>query len=574
MRTLSWTTFALTCLGAATTGSSLRGQDVVINEFLYDELGVDANEFVELYNRSASAVDISGWRVQALDASAQKSLFVVPASTVIAPGAYYVLGSALVPNVSQVVGTTDIWENDNEAIVLRDAGGQVQDSVVTEAFRGIDVIGAFAQGEGLWGEYVSDPARPTSLQRARDGYYNADHRDFILRPWTPGATNDLPVITGLRERFDGFSVGQDVPGWSGSRMSPKVIDPTVADAHNPTAIPLSGQRGKAAVFWDSTPGARGNNCMMLSEGATSDVLVECNVYFDAANEPVGEREAWSLGVQGSSDSLGASPDPFQYWSLIENGHTGVAWIYQSTEQGAVLFLVDHNDGGWGLDPRTLPFVHAAIPIRPGFNDGWQRLRLQIIGNRVVGMFGGLPGCRGGTIVNFTISRPALGGVYVSYAEDLTNDATRRPFTCDDLLINIGTDGGLHYFGTSSPNSVTTTPRIDINQFPALGSPNFALLVSGLKPNGIGQLYIATTTLPIPLDLGLIGGQVGANVYMFPDQAASCNANGSGIDTKPAPIPCEALLRDARFYLQVLEVDASLPFTLPVATSQGVQMTIG
>jgi hypothetical protein len=574
MRKFQWTTAALACVGAALAGAELRGQDVVINEYLYDELGTDTRELVELYNRSATPVDLSGWRLEALDASAQRSLFVVPPSTVLAPGAHYVFGSASVPNVDQVVGTTDIWENDNEALVLRDAGGQVVDSLVTEAFRGIDVIGIYARGEGIWGEHVSDPASPTSLQRARDGYNTDDNSDFVLRPWTPGASNDVPVITGLRERFDGFSVGQDLPGWGGSRMRPKIIDPTVADANNPTAIPASGQRGNAAVFWDSTPGSRGNTCMLLSQGETSDVLIECSVYFDAANEPIGEREAWTLGVQGTSDSASASPDPFQYWMLTENGNTGVAWIYQSTEQGAVLFLVDHNNGGWGLDPLTLPFVHAAIPIRPGFNDGWQRLRLQIIGNRVVGMFGGLPGCRGGTIVSFTIARPTLGSVYVSYAEDLTNDATRRPFTCDDLLINIGTAGGLHTFGTASANSVPSEPRLDVNQFPALGSPNFALVVSGLKPNGIGQLYISTSTLPVPIDLGLFGGQAGAFVYMLPDQAASCNANASGIDVKPAPIPCEALLRDARFYLQVLEVDASLPFTLPIATSRGVLMTVG
>lgn len=574
MRSLSWTSAALFCLGSAFSGSEANAQSVVINEFLYDEIGVDANEFVELYNATTQPVDISGWMLESRDAGGLNSQFLVPNATVLPAGGFYVFGSATVANVNQIVGVNDIWENDNEALLLCDGNLQVIDSLVTEAFRGIEVIGEFAEGEGIWGEVFSDPAIPTSLQRSRDGLDTNDNRDFILLPITPGASNNLPVITGIRQRFDSLSVGQSVPGWGGTHATPKVIDPTVASANNPTAIPASGQGGNAAVFWDPTPGSRGNTSMLLSQGETNDVLIECNVYFDAANEPIGERESWSLGVQGSSDSNGATPDPFQYWSVIDNGNTGVAWVYQSTEQGAVLFLVDHNNGGWGLDPSTLPFVHAAIPIRPGLNDGWRRLRLQVIGNRVVGMFGGLPGCRGGTIVSFTLAQTGLGSVYVSYAEDLTNDATRRPFTCDDLVLNIGTAGGLHTFGTASLNSVSTSPNISINQFPAMGSPNFAIVVTGMKPNGIGQLYISLNALPIPLDLSTLGGQPGAFVYMLPDQAAGCGAGLGGVDVKPAPIPCEALLRDARFYMQVLELDPSLPFTVPIATSKAVLLTVG
>jgi hypothetical protein len=350
MRSLSWTSAALFCLGSAFSGPDANAQSVVINEFLYDEIGVDANEFVELYNATTQAVDISGWMLESRDAGGLNSQFLVPNATVLPAGGFYVFGSATVANVNQIVGVNDIWENDNEALLLCDSNLQVIDSLVTEAFRGIEVIGEFAEGEGIWGEVFSDPAIPTSLQRSRDGLDTNDNRDFILLPITPGASNNLPVITGIRQRFDSLTVGQSVPGWGGTHATPKVIDPTVANANNPTAIPASGQGGNAAVFWDPTPGSRGNTSMLLSQGETNDVLIECNVYFDATNEPIGERESWSLGVQGSSDSNGATPDPFQYWSIIDNGNTGVAWVYQSTEQGAVLFLVDHNNGASILRP--------------------------------------------------------------------------------------------------------------------------------------------------------------------------------------------------------------------------------
>src|SRR5688572_8009225 len=108
MRSLAWTTAGASCIGAAFFGSGLRAQGVVINEYLSDESVVDARECVELYNASASSVDISGWMLESRDAGGSSSQFVIPNATVLPAGGFYVLGSALVANVDQVVGTTDI----------------------------------------------------------------------------------------------------------------------------------------------------------------------------------------------------------------------------------------------------------------------------------------------------------------------------------------------------------------------------------------------------------------------------------------------------------------------------------
>jgi hypothetical protein len=37
---------------------------VVINEFSYDDDGVDDYEYIELWNRTGAPVDISGWTLQ------------------------------------------------------------------------------------------------------------------------------------------------------------------------------------------------------------------------------------------------------------------------------------------------------------------------------------------------------------------------------------------------------------------------------------------------------------------------------------------------------------------------------
>lgn len=77
------------------TGTALA-PNVVISELrTRGPLGTN-DEFVELYNRSASAVDISGWKLQGSTSSGGTTLrATVPASTTLQPGCHYlIVGSA------------------------------------------------------------------------------------------------------------------------------------------------------------------------------------------------------------------------------------------------------------------------------------------------------------------------------------------------------------------------------------------------------------------------------------------------------------------------------------------------
>ncbi|MGA1607558.1 MAG: lamin tail domain-containing protein, partial [Planctomycetota bacterium] len=104
------------CVAAAATPAF--AQRVVINEFSYDDSSTDDLEFVELYNADSVAVDMSNWVLASQDPVGANASFTIPAGTVLAPGAFYVLGSGLVPNVSQIVGVSNIWENSNETLEL------------------------------------------------------------------------------------------------------------------------------------------------------------------------------------------------------------------------------------------------------------------------------------------------------------------------------------------------------------------------------------------------------------------------------------------------------------------------
>src|SRR5262245_58870685 len=118
--------FAMLCIDAAS--SALSAQGVVINELQYDDSGVDDREFVELYNAGPGSVDISGWTLASSDASGPNTAYVVPGSTVLAAGAFYVLGTTTVANVNQIVGTTGLWEDDTESLTLRNGANQVVDT--------------------------------------------------------------------------------------------------------------------------------------------------------------------------------------------------------------------------------------------------------------------------------------------------------------------------------------------------------------------------------------------------------------------------------------------------------------
>ena len=122
--------------GAATPGKSCpppayRPPEVVINELNYHPAGAadPEEEFIELYNRSASAVDMTGWGIGG------GVRFVFPEGFVLLPDSYVVVGndaeacrSALgAPNVA---GSYEgHLSNRGELVALYDAAGRLKDAV-------------------------------------------------------------------------------------------------------------------------------------------------------------------------------------------------------------------------------------------------------------------------------------------------------------------------------------------------------------------------------------------------------------------------------------------------------------
>lgn len=557
---------------------------VVINEFQYDDSGVDDREFVELYNATANAIDISGWVLQGLDGATvdDNPDFTIPANTVLLPGGFWVMGSSLVPNVNQVLLhpvsglDVDLFENGGDlgflggdGFVLRDAGGVIVDTVIYETNKG-RWPGVPIEGEGIWGNLVSTDGTETTWSRVRDGHDSGNNgRDFRMMPHTPGATNNVASILPLVDTFDTAAVGTAIAQWGASFANGYVIDPTVPDINNPNAISASPQGGNAAIFWDRIGGGNHN---MLKTAAVRDCVFEAYVYFDATLAPSGERQVWTLGLQGTSGSFFNFPDPSGTAGFTANGDTGVCLTYEVTDFARTLYLVDRNDGGQGPAAITNLTVLGQVAIQPGVNDGWQRVRLQASNCLAEAFFGGNFGRLDGTRLAGPI-RGSINGIYISYREGLTNNSTSRPFTAD-LMVITTSGSNTECFGAAAPSTVGT-PRIGSNGFPILGQAGFAITLSGMVPSGAAGMFLGFARQNPPLNLNvLLGAQPGARLYVTTEISAIVGIDGAGRGALPIAVPANLALNGARLDCQAFELDANLPFTLPIAHTEALELTLG
>lgn len=115
------------------TAQTISYRDIVINEIMADPspvVGLPEKEFVEIYNRSNQAIDLTGWTIK--DASTTKGT--LPAST-IEPGAYAIIcksaDASLFSPFGQVIiaSTLPSLNNDADSIILRNAQGELIDMV-------------------------------------------------------------------------------------------------------------------------------------------------------------------------------------------------------------------------------------------------------------------------------------------------------------------------------------------------------------------------------------------------------------------------------------------------------------
>jgi hypothetical protein len=470
----------------------VNGQDVVINELVKEErtggTGVvtpDNREFIELYNRSASPVDIGGWTIRSVNLNTGVSIpDSLPAGATIPANGFYVVaveGRAITgANHYIPLGAGDEFFPDqtNLAIELLNSGGQMQDAVGVEIFRNPQLANMTTEqaaqiGNGAWSlvhSYNIDNSSPDfsrlSYARYRDGRdTNKNGRDFGFLPLTPGASNNLPLNdVHTVPNVDGLNHGDFVTQYNYSfdfngRQAVRAIDPGTADAINPSVISPSPQGGKAMINWDQS----GGGSVAYSKELVNSF--ELYAYLDSTNLNMpGDWEAeWTAYGIGSADPQFQTPNlngliPGTGTTTVrtQNGSTGIGWLFERFQQwdtvnqvatnSAKLSLVDFGEGGNSVPTaadKTWNIIET-FELTPA-QAGWHKLALDYDPATGVVTATFDQQTRTFTPANHSAENPMLGTFFSGYREGLTgvpanntvNNVPRaRPATWD--MISMGT----------------------------------------------------------------------------------------------------------------------------------------
>jgi hypothetical protein len=583
-----------TVLAFAPQGPGTSTAPVVINEYSNDDSGTDNLEFVELYNRSGAPIDISGWTLNGEEgtaATAANGITTIPAGTILAAGAYYVVGQAAVPNVNTIVSGALpglVLENtESDGITLRDTTGAVIDSVVWSFKTWTAAVPAWLEGHGLWGQYILFDAAgflPQGLmtpQRQVDGFdTNINSADFVLMGWTPGAANgstqNLPL--SFVENCDG-ATGSIVGNASHTFLGAQIFDPAAVTIATNTvrAYPASPQGGNIARIQDPTGGG---NVVQPRVVLGSSFLAEVYVYVTGSNPALtvaGQGESWAFGVAGTTNSYATATDVpgnfFAQTSLCAttlntaSAATGLVWMAYVSQTDTKIYLVDANGGG-----TANPFTVLAGPIvaTPGVNDGWQRLRLRVDNGSYVANFGGSYGVDDGQRFTGTCA-VRTGAVYVQYRECVQTNANLAGMYIDRLEIYGAAASSVTYSGTGSPTSFGT-PAIAVVGSPSVGNAGLLINASNLYPFGISIVALEVGAL-LP-GLPLPGAQPSLLLYANPGFTAAQFNTGAGTASFNFAIPPINALIGTQLATQYFDLDFSLPYALPLGSSGGAQITIG
>jgi hypothetical protein len=178
---------------------------LVINEIDYDQPSADTAEFIELYNGSASAVDLTGIAVVLVNGGAtggpaEYGRIMLSGSLashgylVLAPSASTVVVPSGVTRVSFPSSLTAIQNGSPDGVALVDGSGTLLDALSYEGPITTATIG------GRTYSLVEGTALPTSVADAGDGSLsripNGSDSDDAASDWmavtmsTPGASND------------------------------------------------------------------------------------------------------------------------------------------------------------------------------------------------------------------------------------------------------------------------------------------------------------------------------------------------------------------------------------------------
>lgn len=423
--------------------------DVVINEVSYETgSGIaTTGEYVELYNRSNSPADISNFRLILVQASGDaSSVVVVPSSTIIPAGGYYVFGNAAAINavypgaVNQNTGwNNSLSDGTPSGIVLTTAAGNRVDSIT---YRGDNSYGSgtyksFALAEGATGRglswALSDPynAAFSRLPNGKDTGSNL--QDFALAPATPGKVNTSGVVLPFTDNFNSGAR----PEWRPAFTAPVRTAQAGASGKPPVAAPAPGGAAFLEVY-DPT----GGGDVTYLPGDFNKLNVEGFLWIPQDRS----TNAWSTGIglmtraeSAWFASVGFALQNAFYLEYQNGPGIGMAGgrIPNAPNQ-ARLLAVDSSEVP-GMGPNSMTVNSLGSPVTPP-PSGWAPFRMVYDGpaNRLYAKIAGQ--------VIYDGPIPAggyntAGGIAIGFRENhsgTVSSANREGTWVDHIVVNTDT----------------------------------------------------------------------------------------------------------------------------------------
>jgi hypothetical protein len=144
-------------------------------------------EWVELYNPSDTAIDVSGWRID--DDTPGGTQTTIGAGSVVPAGGYLVVSL-----------TSAILNNTGDSVTVIDADGGTIDAVAFGALKGTESYGRRSDGAAEWLKSAPSPGASNALLVVTTTETATPSMPTI--PPTPTHTPNLPVVTIVGEESD------------------------------------------------------------------------------------------------------------------------------------------------------------------------------------------------------------------------------------------------------------------------------------------------------------------------------------------------------------------------------------
>jgi spore coat protein CotH len=459
---------------------------IVINEIMYNPAGGDNDEFIELYNPSATEyVDMSGWQLSGVE-------FTIPPGTVLPPQNYLVVakndvqfratyGSGIFV-VAQYSGTLD---SAGENLVLKDGQGNVIDEVQYS-------------NSGFW-PVLSGGQSLELIDASKNNNHPMNWEASALAGGTPGAINSMagtfPYIPELKVNevlsvntsINTDEMGEYAPWIEIYNDSPSAVDLggmfLTNDYNSPTkwAIPANTvlNSGQWMIFWaDAEPneGPLHTNFALNAAGgfvglytATGDNIVD---YMDygalAANISYGKYPDGVASLREFATPTPAAQNYIAPVPLILNEYTGVLDTKFLKDNGSDTYWgrVLGNGGDW----FELVVTRDHLDIR-----GWQ---LVVSDNAIVKTL---------TLTSNNLWADLRAGTIITVSENLADNISNYDPPNGKWWINVQAKTGASgtYITALSFDVSQTNSQITIRD--SNGTRVFGPSGEGIKPaSGIGN----------------------------------------------------------------------------------------